>query len=363
MSNESASADVVVIGAGLSGLVAATLVLEQGRSVVLLEASDRSGGRIRSLQDADTGTVLGDLGPTWVWPPYQPVVVEWLQRLGLHTFPQFETGKAALDYGPEAPVQFQTVPGQHGIARIAGGPQALIDALVAKLPAGTLRTGVAVTAIRAGDEEVVVETAGTTYRADRAIVAAPLRVAEYAINWSPALGDDLVRALKETPTWMSVHAKALIVYPSAFWRQAGLSGRIASRAGPLAETHDVSGENGTPAALFGFVGWPHEKRAVNKDRLETDIVAQLVRCLGKAAAQPTHIHVEDWAVNDLICTPRDRAEAMNHPDTGPDVLRQTHMQGRVVFAAAETSKASPGLIEGALAAGMRAAGQVVGSQA
>ncbi|MEM9471224.1 MAG: NAD(P)/FAD-dependent oxidoreductase [Pseudomonadota bacterium] len=360
---EDASADVIVIGAGLSGLVAATLVLEQGRSVVLLEASDRPGGRIRSLHDAKTGTMLGDLGPTWVWPPYQPVVVEWLQRLGLHTFPQFETGKAALDYGPATPIQFQTVPGQHGIARIAGGPQALIDALAAKLPSGVLRTGVAVTAVRAGDEDVVVEAQGTTCKANQVIVAAPLRVAENSINWSPALGDELVEALTDTPTWMSVHAKALVVYPSAFWRRAGLSGRIASRAGPLAEAHDVSGEDGTPAALFGFVGWPYEMRAANKDRLQTDIVAQLVRCLGEAAAQPTQIHVEDWAVNDFICSPRDRAEAMNHPDIRPEVLRQTHMQGRVVFAAAETSKISPGLIEGALAAGMRAAGQVLGSQA
>lgn len=362
MSNESASADVIVIGVGLSGLVATTLLLEQGRSVVVLEASDRPGGRIRSLHDTDTGTVLGDLGPTWVWPRYQPVVVEWLQRLGLHTFPQFESGKAALDYSAAAPVQFQAVPGQHGIARIAGGPLAMIDALVARLPAGILRTGVAVTSVRADNEAVLVETSSSTCRADRVIVAAPLRVAESSISWSPALGDDLVRALQDTPTWMSVHAKALVVYASAFWRQAGLSGRIASRVGPLAEAHDVSGEDGTPAALFGFVGWPHEMRTANTDRLETDIIAQLVRCFGQAAARPTHIHVQDWAGNPLICTAGDRAEAMNHPDVGPDILRQAHMQGRVVFSAAETSEISPGLIEGALAAGMRAAGQVVGCQ-
>ncbi len=363
MSEDGPSADVIVIGAGLSGLVATTLLVDQGCSVLLLEASDRVGGRIRSLRDAVTGDVLGDLGPTWVWPPYQPVAVEWLQRLGLGTFPQFEVGNAVFDHGPSHPVQVQTVPGQHGIARISGGPVALIDALAAKLPAGVLQTGSGVTTVRATGEGVAVAASGDIYSSDRLIVAAPLRVAESSIAWSPALRDDLVGAMQQTPTWMSVHAKALVVYPSAFWRDAGLSGRIASRAGPLVEAHDVSGEAGTPAAVFGFVGWPHEMRLANRDGLETEILAQLVRCFGEAAARPTHIHVEDWAANKFVCSPRDRAEPMSHPDTGPAVLRQAHMNGRMVFAVAETSEISPGLIEGALVSGMRAAGQVSNNQA
>ncbi|NNJ76541.1 MAG: NAD(P)-binding protein [Anderseniella sp.] len=362
MSDDRCSADVIVIGAGLSGLVATTLLLEQGRSVVLLEAGAGPGGRIRSLHDAATGDVLGDLGPSWVWPPYQPVVVQWLQRLGLHTFAQFETGNAALDYGPSAQVQFQPLPGQHGIARIAGGPVALVDALVAMLPDGVLHTGLPVTAVLVDETGVVVEASGYTFCAEQVVVATPLRVAESSINWSPALPDALAHAMRATPTWMSVHAKALIVYPTAFWRENGLSGRIASQAGPLVEAHDISAENADPAALFGFVGWPHDMRAANKDRLDAEIIAQLVRCFGELAARPTQIHVEDWAANRFICTPGDLAEPISHPDVGPDILRQPHANGRIVFAVAETSDVSPGLIEGALAAGMRAAQQVLGSR-
>ncbi len=362
MSDESCSADVIVIGAGLSGLVATTLLLEQGRSVILLEAGAGPGGRIRSLRDAVTGDVLGDLGPTWVWPPYQPVVVQWLQRLGLDTFAQFETGNAALDYGPSVPVRFQPLPGQHGIARIAGGPVALIDALVAMLPEGVLHTGLPVTAVLVNEKGAVVEVSGRTFGAEQVVVASPLRVAETSINWSPAIPDALAHAMRATPTWMSVHAKALIVYPTAFWRENGLSGRIASQAGPLVEAHDISAENADPAALFGFVGWPHDMRAANKDRLDAEIIAQLVRCFGELAARPTQIHVEDWATNRFICTPGDLAEPMTHPDVGPDILREPQANGRIVFAVAETSDVSPGLIEGALTAGMRAAQQVLGSR-
>lgn len=361
MSDETVCIDVIVIGAGLSGLVATTLLLEQGRTVVLLEASDRPGGRIHSLRDAETGNPLGDLGPTWVWPPYQPVVVQWLERLELDTFAQFETGNAALDYGPAAPVEFQPLPGQHGIARIAGGPVAMVDRLVKNLPEGVMHTGSAVTAVSASETGVNVETSGNTFTADRVIVAAPLRVAARCINWSPVLPDPLARAMQGAPTWMSVHAKALIVYSTVFWRNAGLSGRIASRTGPLVEAHDISGEEGTPAAIFGFVGWPHDVRAENRDHLNREIIAQLVRCFGEQAATPSQIHVEDWAENPFICAPRDLAEPMNHPDVGPGILRQPHAGGRIVFGVAETSDVNPGLIEGALAAGMRAAKQVLGS--
>ncbi|MCU0426328.1 MAG: NAD(P)/FAD-dependent oxidoreductase [Candidatus Kapabacteria bacterium] len=59
------SADVIVVGAGLAGLNAAMILESQGKSVLVLEASKRIGGRLYTLDDVawkpDTGGVqVGD---------------------------------------------------------------------------------------------------------------------------------------------------------------------------------------------------------------------------------------------------------------------------------------------------------------
>lgn len=55
--------DVVVVGAGLSGLTAARELTRQGHETLVLEASDRVGGR---TQTSEVGGVTVDLGGEWV---------------------------------------------------------------------------------------------------------------------------------------------------------------------------------------------------------------------------------------------------------------------------------------------------------
>lgn len=66
--------DVVITGAGLSGLTTAAMLREAGANVRVLEADTQIGGRIRALRDPVSDSAVGDLGPTWVWPKHQPVV-------------------------------------------------------------------------------------------------------------------------------------------------------------------------------------------------------------------------------------------------------------------------------------------------
>lgn len=59
------SADVIVIGAGISGLRAAAQLSTAGKSVIVLEAQSQTGGRIVTSKSLGSDTPL-DLGASWI---------------------------------------------------------------------------------------------------------------------------------------------------------------------------------------------------------------------------------------------------------------------------------------------------------
>lgn len=353
--------DVVVIGAGLAGLTAAAMLREAGASVQLLEADAWIGGRIRALRDPTGGHAVADLGPTWVWPKYQPVVARWLRKLGAATFEQFNEGDAiVVGYGP-VPLR-QPLPSQDGIVRIVGGPMALIDTLANRVGSSNIRTSAPVNEVSEdGPDHMAIHLgSGEIITAKKVIISVPLRVAATTLHlpWAPPA---LIDTMQGTPTWMSTHAKVVALYEKPFWRDDGLSGRVASRTGPLAEVHDHTGADNTPGVLFGFVGWSPEQRRSDPEQLRQAILDQLSDCFGKAAAHPLHLAMQDWAMNPRIVTDLDISQPAAHPDVGPANLRHPYLNGRVRFAVSEASERSPGLIEGALAIGEMAASDLLGT--
>jgi putrescine oxidase len=82
--------DVVIIGAGVTGLTAARDLKAAGLTVAVLEARDRVGGR--TWTDTIDGAML-EIGGQWISPD-QDALTSILDELGLETFSRYRDGKS-----------------------------------------------------------------------------------------------------------------------------------------------------------------------------------------------------------------------------------------------------------------------------
>lgn len=100
-------ADVIVLGAGLSGLSAAKVLHEKGIDVVVLEARDRVGGRTFTVRNKKVEWV--DLGGSYVGPT-QNYILRLAKDLGIETYKIFSdldciqyTHRKAVAYNSQWP--------------------------------------------------------------------------------------------------------------------------------------------------------------------------------------------------------------------------------------------------------------------
>jgi len=339
--------DVIIVGAGLTGLSLARTLTLQGKDFLVLEARDRIGGRIHTVQ-TESGAVV-EMGATWFFPPFKNLF-KLLKEVKVELMEQYLKGYIMYDSGPDTPPRKSYSTGEDDdMFRIKGGTAKLVETLYNTVDSSKVVLGERVTKIVDTGDGVEVVSNGKTYRGRRVVTTIPPQLLAYSVQFSPPLSDTTLSVMKETHTWMGDSVKAAVTYSTPFWKEDGLSGALYSNSGPFVQMYDQTTSDGTKAALVGFVDNSIADHPLEERR--DLVVAQLVRIFGDQAAQYLEYEDSIWSQERLTMGGPNNGPAPRvgrHKNNGHRVYQHPLYEGRLIIGGSETSPQAGGYMEGAV---------------
>ncbi len=446
--------DVVVVGAGISGLVAARELARAGRSVLVLEARDRVGGRV--LNHTLTSGAVVESGAAFVGPT-QDQLLALAAELGVETFKEYVDGQNVYSANGLTLQYTGTIPPDPAILADAALLQTLIDQMSRDVPvdapwnapraaewdatsvhdwvhAHTVNPATANLLLSylqpsfgtdarelsllfllwyiatAGNETnpgTFERSAGTADGAqdsrfvggsqqiplrlaaqlgDLVALSAPVRrmaqtadgvvvhsdrgdvTASYAmvavppplvagLEWAPLLPPERMQLMQRMA--MGTLMKCDAVYPTPFWRAAGLSGMGLADSGAVRVSFDNSPPDASVGVLLAFVGgstWRRYGTMPFAQRRDA-VLAGFARLFGPQALTPVEYVEQDWTHERwTLGSPIASAGTGTITAFGDQIRRPF---GRVHWAGSETSTYWAGFMDGAVRAGKRAAQEVL----
>ncbi|SPO29802.1 related to Monoamine oxidase A [flavin-containing] [Ustilago trichophora] len=456
--------DVVIVGAGLSGLIAADELTRAGFGVKVLEANDRVGGRTLDMR-LDDGNAI-EMGGQWIGPG-QTEILQLIKELGLDTHNTYDQGRSiyrstdgkvkqykemipcgiipSLDlllatrkinslsksvpaktpcsaknarfwdersigtwiddsmWTFEARQLFRmaikavyaedsesisfldllaTVAGAGGdieqvlndaqTTRIIQGPQAISERLAARLPEGTLELNHKVYSVHkakensSSDQQIaykVTTIQGQQYKAPVVIITPP-RPLICQLDFQPPLPSGLIQYYRRQP--MGSVIKFNVIYPTPFWRTAGLSGAMinADETSPVQMTYDNSPADGKHGVIVAFVLGNNSRRFFHQNpdeqerkRIVLDFLATL---FGPEAQKATQVLEMNWTLAPYATG---GYGSFNPPGVltsfEEDERDEMSKVDNLFFAGDATSEIWQGYMEGALLSGRRVASRII----
>ncbi|MCP9235700.1 FAD-dependent oxidoreductase [Lewinella sp. JB7] len=342
--------DVIIVGAGLSGLTLAYRLRNSGKSVLILEARERLGGRIETLYTP--GTAPLEMGATWLGRKHT-ALWKLLKENGLEVFPQRQGEYAVYEADARRPAQFVRLPpNPEPSYRIRGGSSVLIESLAEAVGHDRIRLNQAVRRLTNTSEGVAITTDARSYLAETAVLTLPPELLVRTLDIDPPLPEDVGQLAVRTDTWMGQSIKFALTYPRPFWREEGSSGTFFSNAGPVVEMYDHADASDEHYALKGFVD--PELYALSGSARQEAVLKQLEKAYGASVRNFTSYVDRTWRGEKNTSSPlADRL--VPHQNQGHPAYRLPYWNGRLLMAGTETAAEFAGYMEGAVRGAERVA--------
>lgn len=349
--------EVIIIGAGVSGLAAAYYLHKEGVEPLVIEARERTGGRVLTTAAAGEAPPL-EMGATWFTDKHLHLL-DLLRELGLSYFIQFQKGVGVFETSMSEEAQLFQIPSTvEPSYRIAGGTATLTDALLAQIGRSQLVLNAPVIQVSAHKNHIELRTSeGEVFSCRNLIITIPpYLIVSQKIAFSPPLPAELTHIMAHTHTWMGEAIKFAVAYEKPFWRQQGYAGVVFSQVGIAREVHDHCNFEETYYALKGFLS--DEALKLSSEKREAEVIEQLSRLLGKEASVYLSYTEKVW--KEDVFTYADYGKyIMPHQHNGHPHYTRPLMSGMLYLAGTETSPVFGGYLEGAVYSGLSVSRRVL----
>ncbi|KIA90706.1 flavin monoamine oxidase family protein [Kaistella jeonii] len=346
---------IVIVGAGLSGLLTAYLLKKEGIPFKILEARNRVGGRINTIYRKEEAPI--EMGATW-FTAQHPNLIALLEELGIGRFEQYMDSKVFYEPNSNFPAQIVEIPKNEPNYRIAGGTSNLINTLVRKLNPEDVILNQAVKEIEFNTNSVFVK-AENIFEGKAVVLALPPKLWANGIIFEPEIAEHLKEIALQTHTWMEDSIKVALTFAKPFWKEENLPRTLFSNVGPIVEFYDQCDEENSRYALCGFINSAFKQLSYS-ERKEL-VIDQLKNIFGSRVEE--FLHYEECVWSEEIDTFEDSEHSLfPHQNNGNPIFRDLYFDNRLIISGSETSSKFPGYMEGAVISAIESVQKIVESR-
>ena len=354
---------IIVIGAGMSGLVAAYELVRVGHDVTILEARDRIGGRVLTIRSPFSNNHFAEGGAARIKPSHN-LTLGYANHFNLNLDPFYATSGdyVNMSNGNREIISNNTYLNtsygsilRNEYLKIRGGSDLLPRSFYNSSALNNkIYLGVPVTSIHQQNDNVTVQTSnGNQFIADKVLCTVPITVLN-KIQFTPPLSPEKQTAMNGGYRY-APSTRVYMQFQNRFWENESLNGWGNSDIPEeiWQPTWDLAGSTGI---IMSYLRWTaaQEMDALSEEERINYILSRWENIFPGAASSLQSGMSQSWAEEEWS------KGAWASPTGSQDAALANHIglaEDRIHFAGEHASD-DHGWMQGALFSGLRAAAEI-----